>query len=271
LILGALAVLFLFGVLAAGGGWWWWSHRTPTQIAGTQDTPTPAPVPTTAPVNDTTSTPAPATPEPATAAPPVNTEPPVTNGGKKGSRGNTGTTGAATLPPTSRTNAPANVDNGGGGTTEAGGGRYAYLDAEEEAPSLDGEAAGGRVAGAYSSSQGGGTNGGGYGVGGRLRGRPRSPRIMMPAERPGVATTRYLMSAEERFKKKNNRYGSLSELVASGLALDVKPEGNSLTRAGYRFELTASKDEFKVTAEPKQIGPRHFVGDDSGFIRADVD
>jgi hypothetical protein len=268
-----LAVLFFLGVVVVGGGWYYWSHRAPAKVADNQETPTPAPQDTAAPSNTADAT-TPATPEPAaTDAPLVTAETPVASGGKKGSRGNAGTTGAATFPPTSRTSGGTQTaDNGATASTqEGGGGSFAYLDAEDEAPALDGEAAGGRVAGAYSSSQGGGANAGGYGVGGRLRGRPRSPRIMMPAERPGVATTRYLINAEERYKKKNNRYGSLAELLASGLALDVKTQGDSFTRAGYRFEVTASKDEFKIAAEPQRIGPRHFVGDDSGFIRADVD
>jgi hypothetical protein len=264
-----LAVLFLFGVIAVGGGWYYWTHRTPTQIAGNQDTPTPAPQATTAPVNTTEAATSAPTEAPATEAPPAKTDAPVantggTNAGSKGTR-------AATLPPTSRTSAPVKNAEAGGQATAAperngGGNDYSYLDREAEGPTLDGEAAGGRVAGAYSSSQGGGGNAGGYGVGGRLRGRPRSPRNLTRAEMPGVATIRYLINTEEMYKKRNNRYGSLADLLANHAALDVKTQGDTFMRAGYRFELKASKDEFKITAEPQSAGPRFFTGTDSGYI-----
>jgi hypothetical protein len=139
---------------------------------------------------------------------------------------------------------------------------YAYLD--EEPASLDGEDSGRRVADAYSSDQG--RRGGGYNLGTKLRARSRSPRNLMPRERPAVATLRYLINSQEAHQKQNGRYASLSELAGS-LRLDVKPSGDGFVRAGYRFTLIAKDDGFSATAMPLEPGPRAFIGDDSGFIR----
>jgi hypothetical protein len=55
------------------------------------------------------------------------------------------------------------------------------------------------------------------------------------------------------------------------MRLDVKVQNNEFTRRGYTFVLEAKKDSFEVTAIPNGPGPRPFVGDDTGIIRAGTD
>lgn len=281
LIVGLLAVLFV-GVLALGGGWYFLSHRGNTQVAGKDPTPaTPSPdaTATEAPSSATTE---PATPPPSATAEGIAAETPEPSGGSKtrltGTRATAEPESEATLPPTKTRKGQRTDDDSGvppkkgesGETRTASTGKsgdYSFLDQEQETPQMDGEESGRRVADAYGSSQGGG-NTGGYGVGARLRARARSPRNLAPPERPAVATIRYLMNAEENYKKKNGRYGSLADLLQAFAVLDVKAQGDSFTRAGYRFDLSAKSDTFDISATPLAIGPRPFVGGDSGFIRA---
>jgi hypothetical protein len=285
LLIAAALVLMLIGIVAVGGGWYYFAHRTPEKVADTTSTPatptTPAAQDTVAPdangAANGSTTPGPAGTDVAPVA--NDTVAPLTAGSKSTGSRTTGTTNQATLPPTtSRTGSPQRADaggTGGGPTTikgeKSGGGTdFAYLDQEEENPQLDGEASGGRVADAYRSS-GGNASAGGYGVGGRLRARARSPRNLARPERPAVATLRYIMNAEEMYKKNSSRYGSLAELLVTRMALDVKPDGDSFVRAGYRFELSPSKQSFEVHASPLSPGLRPFVGDDSGIIRPGTD
>jgi hypothetical protein len=145
---------------------------------------------------------------------------------------------------------------------------YTFLD-EEPQPEADGGEAGRRLADAYRSGSSGGS---GYGSSARFRRRPRSPVRLVPVERPAVAALRHVINAQEAFYRKNERYGTLGELSAQrALLLDVAISVDSFRRKGYRFELSLEDDGFRVVARPLAPGPRAFVGDDSGFIRAGLE
>jgi hypothetical protein len=81
------------------------------------------------------------------------------------------------------------------------------------------------------------------------------------------------MNAQELYRKRNGRYGNYQELASARLLfLDVPVQGpREFVRKGYRFELTASAEEFRILATPLGAGPRPFLGDDSGFIRDATD
>ena len=146
--------------------------------------------------------------------------------------------------------------------------QFAFLDEEPETPT-DGVEAGRRLAESYRSGGGTGTS---YGSAARFNRRPLSPRGVTLRERPAVAVLRYLINAEEAFHQKNERYGSLEELRRAGtVVLDVPSSGGTFTRKGYRFELTTEDDGFRVVGMPLSPGSRPFVGDDSRYIRAEVD
>jgi serine/threonine protein kinase len=148
-------------------------------------------------------------------------------------------------------------------------GEFGFLD--EEAPAEDGREAGSRVAEGFRGSQGS-SSGGSFGTSRRFNARERSPRNLAPGERPAVATLRYLMDRQELLHQKEGRYGSLADLTrAAGMRLDVALSGNAFQRRGYRFELTLEDDGYRITAMPGGPGPRPFVGDDSGFIRAGLE
>ena len=145
---------------------------------------------------------------------------------------------------------------------------FGFLDQE---PPMDGAEAGERLADAYRSQQGS-TTSRGFGTNRRFRARERSPRQLMPAEMPAVATLRHLITFQEAFHRKQGRYGTLGELLqTAGLRLDVPVQANGFQRRGYRFELTPGEDGFQVTAIPAGPGPRPFIGDDSGIIRAGLE
>ena len=113
---------------------------------------------------------------------------------------------------------------------------------------------------------------GSYGSSRRFAQRERSPRSLAPAERPAVATLRHLIDREEAYKKSTGRYGTFAEMArGAGFALDVPVGATSFTRKGYRFELTVEEDGFRITAVPGMPGPRSFLGDDTGFIRAGLE
>jgi hypothetical protein len=195
--------------------------------------------------------------------------------------GGTSATNTGAAPPTRETGSHPSTSEGPKarpGTTSSGetseptaaGGNFRFLD--EELPEADGRAAGERLAEGYKNQQGYHPSRGTFGTNQRFRQRPRSPRDLGPIEGPAVATIRHLMSREELFHKKEGRYGTMADLArGSGLALDVPFAATSFQRKGYRFELSVEEDGFKVTAVPVRIGPRAFVGDDSGYIRAGVE
>jgi hypothetical protein len=147
-------------------------------------------------------------------------------------------------------------------------GGYTFLD-EEPNPEVDGAEAGRRLAESYRS---GSSSGGSYGTSARFRRRPKSPVRLAPVERPAVAALRHVMNAQEAFYRNNERYGTLRELAAErALLLDVAISGDQFRRKGYRFDLSREEDGFRVVAQPLAPGPRAFVGDDSGFIRAGLE
>jgi hypothetical protein len=147
-------------------------------------------------------------------------------------------------------------------------GRYTFLD-EEPQPEVDGGEAGRRLAESYRS---GSSSGGSYGTSARFRRRPKSPVRLAPVERPAVAALRHVMNAQEAFYRRSERYGTLRELAEEGaLLLDVAISDEQFRRKGYRFELGLEEDGFRVVAQPLAPGPRAFVGDDSGFIRAGLE
>jgi hypothetical protein len=95
---------------------------------------------------------------------------------------------------------------------------------------------------------------------------------MAPVEAPAISIVRHIMNAQGLYNKKNGRYASIAELTSARiLPLDVPVNGNAFERKGYRFEVEASGDGFKVLAIPKATGPRPFIGDESGYIRAGLE
>jgi hypothetical protein len=130
---------------------------------------------------------------------------------------------------------------------------------------VDGVEAGRRLAEGYRSNQGSTTS---TGPTTRFRARERSPRQLRPVEVPTVATLRHVIVAEEAYNKRHGRYATFAEMAGQTLFLDVPIQPDSFQRKGYKFQLEVSKDSFKVVALPTGVGPRPFIGDDSGYIRA---
>ena len=262
-IVGAAAagVLVMAGVAGVAG--WYFLVRKPATVAdaGRATTATPPPGAVTAP--PATSAPAPAhLPDaaPPTAAPGATpaVRPPAAAGSAAGTRPGT--------PPGSRTaGTPAPVP--AGSATEAGS-SYSVLD-EEPAAETDGREAGEALAGKFRGQSGGGSTG--FGASSRYRPRERSPRDLTPFERPAVATLRHLIDRQEAFHRREGRYATFEDLGRSGPFLDVPSQTLDFQRRGYRFGLSLERDGFRIVAEPMSPGPRSFVGDDSGFIRAGVD
>ena len=146
-------------------------------------------------------------------------------------------------------------------------GASTFLD--QEPPQVGGAEAGARAAEAYRSPNGGG-GGTQFGTNRRLQAREMSPRAIMPAERPAIATLRHIINAQEAYKKRNHRYGTFAEMAAAQtLFLDVQAQGASFRRRGYKFELQTTGDGFRALALPQVAGPRPFVGDESGYIQVE--
>jgi serine/threonine protein kinase len=265
---GALVLL-----LAVGGvGWYVFSRRTPPAttdaggLTGTAGTSGVVPPPTMSVPSPAATAeaeaPAPA-PTPATATLTPTPAPPTRAGAPATSRAAAGQAPPVTTAPPPETAMPAPA-------TRTDSSRYAYLDQE---PQGDGREAGQRAAEGYRNNQGyGGTSSGTYGSSRRFAQRERSPRDLAPSERPAVATLRHLIDREEAYKKSAGRYGTFADMVrGAGFALDVPVGATSFNRKGYRFELTVEEDGFRITAVPGMPGPRPFLGDDSGFIRAGLE
>jgi len=156
-------------------------------------------------------------------------------------------------PPPSRAPAP----------TEARG-DFRHLD--EEVDTIDGRAAGDRLAQQYG---GGSRSSSSFGTSRNLNRRARSPRDLALPERPAVATLRHVINAEEMFHQRQGRYGSYEELKAASLLfVDVPIQARQFLRQSYRFDLDVETDGFRVLAVPQRPELRPFVGDDSGIIRA---
>jgi hypothetical protein len=144
--------------------------------------------------------------------------------------------------------------------------KFRFLD--EEAPAGDGREAGEHAADTYRN----GRSNGSYGTNRRFNQRPRSPMNLGPVERPAVATLRHVMDREEVYKRATGHYGTLKDMArTSGFGLDVPFSASAFQRRTFRFDLTVDGDSFRITAVPHMPGPRSFVGDDSGYIRAGVE
>jgi serine/threonine-protein kinase len=265
LVLGVLAAgLLLFIGAAAGIGWYFFIRKPATAAdAGLVTTAPPpaaavivppatmAPAATLPPAAEPLPSAVPgaaATAQPQAAAPTV----PSTRQG----------TGEAPRAPAREPAAPARTAEANPPPT------YSVLD--EESAQNDGREAGEALADKFRSNQGSRTSSG-FGATGRFQRRERSPRDLSPFERPAVATLRHIIDREEAFHRREGRYATFADLGRSGAFLDVPSQTLTFQRRGYRFELALESDGFRIVAEPTAPGPRSFVGDDSGFIRAGVD
>ncbi|MBX7219667.1 MAG: hypothetical protein K1Y36_06960 [Blastocatellia bacterium] len=82
-------------------------------------------------------------------------------------------------------------------------------------------------------------------------GGPSSPEVVVPAAnntaRDGAARQqmRIIYRAEEGYKSKNDRYGTIDELVDSG-DLNVNPKNDRL----FKYTLSATKDTFQCVGMP---------------------
>ena len=272
-ILGALAAGVLVVVGLAGIAGWYVFGRKPstTADAGRPTTAAPPPAATLPPATLAPAPPA-TVPEAApaasatngTTAPAVTTgpgpaaHPPVATGPATAARPGAD---AGARPPAHQAAPPQPADAGAHSS-------YSVLD-EEPAAEADGREAGEALADKFRAQGSSGT--GGFGASGRYRPRERSPRDLTPSERPAVATIRHLIDREEAFHRREGRYGTFDDLGRSGPFLDVPAQTSTFQRRGYRFQITLESDGFNVVAEPTAPGPRSFVGDDSGYIRAGVE
>jgi hypothetical protein len=243
--------------------------------------------PGTPPATVAEATPPPATVPPAT-APPASLEPAVVPPTTVASTTPTSlavaptTVPAATVPPaTTPSHTPtrpraqenprsARVDDppgAGSGATSSGGGNV-FLD--QEPPEVDGVEAGARAAEGYRSNSG---RSSGFGTSRVLQRRELSPRPQGQQEAAAIFAVRHLINAETLYNKKNGRYGSLTELVRAGILplANLGGDGNTFSHRGYRFELEAAGESFRVTALPQAGGGRPFVGDESNYIRAGLE
>lgn len=225
-----------------------------------------SPVPSTAPVTLTAVAP----PSPEAVGTPTPTLPPTPQPAPTQTSTRVADASPVTRPPVRTSdggtmNVPPPV-NGSGGRTAAPGDDH-FL--EEEPPPVNSAEAGRHLADAYRS---GSSSGGSVGGGARFAPRERSPRNLAPTERPAVAALRHVMNAEEAYKRKTGRYGSLTDMSRTqALLMDVPLQDRSFVRRGYRFELELESDGYRLMATPASPGTRPFVGDDSGIIRAEVD
>jgi hypothetical protein len=260
------AALLLLGATAVGA--WWLLLRKPATVPVADvpspavtlpDTTLPAPVPASEP------TAVPATPAIDTPAAPATTvpvaPPPTTRAETPGPRGGRTT-------PVPNDGGPPSSTKGREAPSAAS--QWAFLDDNQPVEAADGRAMGEAVADQYRSNQGSGSGRTQYGSSGRFHQRERNPRPTSPGEFPAIKLMRFVIDRQEIFHKENRRYGTFHELFARE-PLDVAVEKSSLVRGGYRFNMEAGGDGFKITAVPLHSGTRPFVGDDSGFIRAGVE
>jgi len=265
LVIGLLLAAGFVVLLAAGGVWWFFFHKT-TDVAQNGDLVTPttlAPPVTQAPVRTEDQRPSdtmPAVTQPSVTQPPV-TQPSVNLDNQRPPE----TAPPATQPPTREkvTRPPAQHEQ-----PPSGGGEYAFL--EEEQPGMDGGEAGQHVADSFRNKQGGATSS--FGTGTKFKARARSPQDLRPAERPAVAVLRHIINAEEAYKAKHERYGTLEQLKNGGvLFVDVPVQATAFARRNYKFSLMLGDEGFKITAMPMDMALRAFHGTDAGIIQAGVD
>jgi hypothetical protein len=79
----------------------------------------------------------------------------------------------------------------------------------------------------------------------------------------------YIASAEDRYKQGPGKgsYGSFQQLVDAKVLM---PE--QFDKYGYKFDVTASGDQFEAVATPKEYGKtgkRSFFVDKTGVVRGD--
>jgi serine/threonine-protein kinase len=260
LLIGIGAVGLFFVALVVVAGWFLFLRRPaerPTAIA--EDTLPPSTAPA------ATLPPASLAPPPTSLAaePPVTVPPPTAAPATLAA-----TTAPSTLapkpPPRSDSHpAPSRAQEQPPMEAEPGAGGNVFLDTEP--PEVDGVEAGARVAEGF---RGGGGRSSGFGASRNYPARPLSPRPQRPVEQPAIFTLRYIMNAERKFSREKGRYGALPELVRSGILPLAGVSGDGFVRGGYRFEVEARGDSFRVTARP--LGPgRSFVGDESNYIDVD--
>jgi len=269
------ALVLLLGVAAAG--WYVMSHRSSDTIASDSLSGKAGAIPgATIPPTSMAAVPPPETVPPASG--PAAGGPPST--AAAGSTAASGHTGGGTATAAGGRNAgasnaerpPAHDAAPLAETAGAADARFRYLD--EEAPEGDGREAGERAADAYRGRQQGwrSSTNGSFGTNRRFAQREKSPHDVGPNERPAVATLRHVIDREEAYKRSTGKYGTLAEMArGTGFALDVPFAATSFHRRGYRFDLTVDEDSFKITAVPAAPGPRSFLGDDSGYIRAGLE
>jgi serine/threonine-protein kinase len=271
LLVGLAAVGLVAVALALGAGWYLWRSRaeaTPATAALATET---SPAPASAVPAEDTAVPA-AAPSAGASAPPVAAELPVTLPSAAP------TAPAVNPPPTTPPRAarvadaqapavappPAAAPRAEPPAYQPPAQGTSFLD--EEPPQVDGAEAGRRLAESYRSDR---STGGSFGTQSRFRQRDRSPRDLVPPERPAVGTLRHVIDVQEEFHRREGRYGTLPELKSAGLLkLDVPFQARQFSRARYRFDLTLHDDGFQIIAQPTDGSLRPFVGDDSGFIRA---
>lgn len=269
LFVGLGLAAFFFLAIAAGGAWYAFGRRT-TETASTGGgslsgqsgatagtTSVASPTTASSPVTDTAADRGTETATVGTTpAPPA--DPPVTRGagtttGTRTADGGTSGPSSTVAPEPPVTEAPAPPRAGG----------YTFLDEE---PAGDGRAAGDAVTEQFRNR--GGQPSGPFGTNRRLNRRERSPRDLLPVERPAVATIRYIVERQELLKRRAGRYGTLADMVRNAdFRLDVAHGASAFQRRGYKFEMEGDGDSFKITATPMGPNGRSFTGDDSGIIR----
>jgi hypothetical protein len=277
LIVGAVAVGLLVLLGAAGVGGWYFFVRKPAAAADASATATTAVPPPAVTAPPATSAPAPMATVPE-AAPPADAPAgaaaavaPATPAPGPDPVARRPASGPAVQPPRAEATGPRTAGEAApapGGPAADPRSSYSVLD-EEPAAGPDGREAGEALAGKFRNQ--GGSPSGSFGATGRFRPRERSPRDLTPFERPAVATIRHLIDRQEAFHRREGRYATFDDLGRSGPFLDVPAQPLAFQRRGYRFALALERDGFRIVAEPMAPGPRSFVGDDSGYIRAGIE
>jgi serine/threonine-protein kinase len=242
LVLGGGAAL----AVAVLGALWILSRRSPTDPA----TASPGPAvsvastvaPSSAPSPEAKATPGTLPVETASAPPSVR--PTTVADSRGGSRTDQPLLPTPAPPPPRRETAAA--DEG-----------YGFL--VQEPPELEGREAGERLADAYRSQQGG--SGSRMGATGRFSRRSPIPRDHAPAERPGLVALLNMVRMQAAFNARTSRYGTFTETLPRAPA-----SPNSLTFAGYRFDLVLEADGFRIVGTPLNTGLRPIVGTDAGFV-----
>jgi hypothetical protein len=132
---------------------------------------------------------------------------------------------------------------------------------EGEPPPIDGREAGERTAQGYRSDRGSSTDGS-FGTSRRFNRREKFPRDVTPAERRAVFVLLNVIHYQALHRQRTGRYGNFQQVLPRQVTSPT-----SFDHAGYRFDMTADSDAFKVVATPLSMGMRGLVADDAGFVR----